>query len=130
MNRRGFTLLEVTVVVCIIGLLAAIVAPTLAGKPDQARRAAATAALAELTQHLNRYRLDAGDYPPTAAGLAALVHPPNRPTGYLDRMPTDPWGHPYVYLRAGTGFTLASLGADGAEGGSGADADLETHAQP
>jgi len=138
MSRRGFTLLEVMIVVFIIGLLATLVVPTLMGRPDEARRTKAIADMAGITEALNLYRLDAGGYPTTEQGLEALVKRPERPpvpakwhpNGYLGQLPTDPWGHPYVYLSDGGSFTLKSLGADGVEGGAGKFADVDSHATP
>jgi general secretion pathway protein G len=131
--RRGFTLLEVMVVVFIIGLLATLVVPKMVGRADDARRQKAIADMKGIEQALNLYRLDSGTYPTTEQGLDALVHRPERPpiprawnaNGYLERVPLDPWGHAYVYLADGTRFTLRSYGADGVEGGEGKFADLD-----
>lgn len=118
---RGFTLLEVVLVMLILGLLATVAGPRLLGRTDQARRARAHAELGEIRQALGLYRLDGGRYPTTAQGLAALVRRPEappaprhwRPQGYLPSLPIDPWGTPYVYASAdGARFTLRSLGAD------------------
>jgi general secretion pathway protein G len=129
----GYTLVEVMVVVFILGLLATLVAPRLLGRTDDARRAKAMADLKAIEQALNLYRLDAGRYPTTEQGLAALVRRPDRPPlpakwnpdGYLDRVPDDPWGRPYLYVSDGAGLALRTLGADGVEGGEGRDADLD-----
>jgi general secretion pathway protein G len=136
-SRRGYTLLEVMVVVFIIGLLAAIVAPRILGRTDEARVTKAVADMKGIEQALGLYRLDNGVYPSTDQGLAALVEKPTAPPlpkawragGYLDRTPHDPWGNPYVYLlRDPQHFVLKSLGADGVEGGRGFDADLDSRA--
>jgi general secretion pathway protein G len=134
-RRRGFTLLEIMVVVFIIGLLATLVAPKVMGRADEARRTKAVADMKSIEQALNLYRLDTGGYPTTEQGLEALVRRPERPpvprtwnpNGYLERVPADPWGNAYTYLADGTRFTLRSLGADGAEGGDGRFADLDSH---
>ena len=132
--RRGFTLLEVMVVMFILGLLATLVAPQIVGRTDDARRTKAIADLKGIEQALNLYRLDSGGYPTTEQGLEALEHKPERPpvprawnpNGYLERVPLDPWGHVYVYLADGSRYTLKSLGADGVEGGEGTFADLDS----
>jgi len=136
-SHRGFTLLELTLVLVIIGLLAVLVVPRLLGRTVQARRTRAAADLEILAQALEGYRIDAGAYPTTAQGLDALVHlpalpprPPRwRPDGYLPALPRDPWGRPYDYAcRDGRRFTLRSLGEDGAPGGDGEAADVERDA--
>jgi general secretion pathway protein G len=134
MHRKGYTLLEVMVVVFILGLMATLVAPRIMGRTDEARRIKAIADMKSIEQALNLYRLDTGSYPTTAQGLEALVHKPEsppiprvwNPNGYLDRAPVDPWGTPYVYLADGDRFTLKSYGADGVEGGEGKFADLDS----
>jgi general secretion pathway protein G len=133
-RRRGFTLLEVMVVVFVLGLLATLVAPKILGRTDDARRTKAIADLQAIEQALDLYRLDSGGYPTTAQGLEALVRRPEvpplprawNPNGYLERVPLDPWGHPYVYVSDGGRFTLRSLGGDGVEGGEGRFADLDS----
>ena len=131
---RGFTLLEIMVVVFILGLLATVVAPRLLGRTDDARVTAAHANLKSIEQALNLYRLDNGGYPTTEQGLEALVEKPAlapaprawRTGGYLDHVPRDPWGRPFVYVLVGADrFALASLGRDGVEGGDGYDRDLD-----
>ena len=132
-GRRGFTLLEVMVVMFILGLLATLVAPKIMGRAEDARRTKAIADMKGIEQALNLYRLDGGGYPTTEQGLEALVRKPERPplprawnpNGYLERVPLDPWGHPYVYLGDGGRFTLKSYGADGVEGGEGRFADVD-----
>jgi general secretion pathway protein G len=132
-SARGFTLLEVMIVVFIVGLLATLVAPRLLGRTDDARRAKAAADLATLAQALDLYRLDSGAYPTTLQGLDALVAPPTAPPvprawregGYVDRVPPDPWGNAYAYVATADRFVLKSLGADGVEGGEGNAADVE-----
>jgi general secretion pathway protein G len=135
MRPRGFTLLEVMVVTFILGLLATLVAPSILGRADDARRTKAIADMKGIEQALNLYRLDSGGLPTTEQGLDALVRKPDRPplprawnpNGYLERVPADPWGHPYIYVCDGGGrFALKSYGADGAEGGDGKFADLDS----
>lgn len=131
-TRRGFTLLEVMVVVFILGLLATIVVPRIVGRTDDARRTKAVADMKGIEQALNLYRLDTGGYPTTEQGLEALVRKPStppvprqwNPNGYLEKLPADPWGNAYVYVSDGGRFTLKSYGADGAEGGDGKFADV------
>ena len=134
MRRRGFTLLEMMVVIFILTLVATLVVPKISGRTEQARRAKAMADMKAIEQALNLYLMDAGGYPTTDQGLEALVRKPERPPiprvwnadGYLQRLPNDPWGHPYVYVAGGDGFTLKSFGADGVEGGEGKFADLDS----
>lgn len=127
---RGFTLIEVMVVVVILGILAALVVPRVLDRPDEARAMAARQDIATIEQSLRLFRLDNGRYPTQAEGLQALV---TRPTSvgpawrqYLDRLPTDPWGRPYGYLNPGARgeVDVFSLGADGTAGGDGAAADI------
>lgn len=134
-NRSaGFTLIEIMVVIVIIGLLAALVAPRVLSRPDEARAVAARQDIATILQSLKLYRLDNQRYPSSEQGLQALVTkstvapiPPNwKGGGYLERIPVDPWGHPYQYLNPGLHgeIDVFSLGADGAPGGEGIDADI------
>ncbi len=130
--QQGFSLIEVMVVVVIMGIMAALVVPSLMDRPDQARAVAARQDIAALTQALKLYRLDNGRYPSTAQGLAALHQRPTQPPEprnwrpYMDRLPNDPWGNPYQYLQPGVHgeIDVFSLGADGLAGGSGSDADI------
>ena len=132
--RRGFTLLEVMVVVVILGILAALVVPKIISRPDEARALAARQDIASLMQALKLYRLDNQRYPTTEQGLQALVaRPASAPPapnwktgGYVERLPKDPWGNPYQYLNPGVRGELDvfSMGADGAAGGEGNDADI------
>lgn len=136
-TMAGYTLLEIMVVVFILGLLATLVAPRILGRTEDARRTKALADLKAIENALNLYRLDTSTYPTTAQGLEALVRRPDTPPiprgykadGYLDRVPLDPWGHPYVYVYASgaSRFELRSYGADGVEGGEGRFADLDGH---
>jgi general secretion pathway protein G len=131
---RGFTLIEIMVVVAILGILAALVVPKIMGRPDEARIVAAKQDIAAIKQALNLYRLDNTRYPTTEQGLQALVEKPAsgpipgnwKAGGYLERLPKDPWGAPYQYLSPGvrSEIDIFSLGADGATGGEGNDADI------
>lgn len=130
-NVRGFTLIEVMVVVVILGILAAFIVPKLMDRPDAARVAKAKSDIGAIESALSLYRLDNHRYPTTDEGLEALVHKPdNAPAwkegGYLDRLPMDPWGKPYQYLSPGVhgAIDIFSFGADGAEGGSGVSSDV------
>ena len=131
-HARGFTLIEILVVVVIIGILGAVIVPNLLSRPDQARITAAQTDLRQLGTALDMYRLDNHQYPSTEQGLDALVQRPSgfpepknwNPDGYIKTLPTDPWGSPYVYERRSSDYTLFSLGADGVEGGEGTNADV------
>lgn len=131
---RGFTLIEVMVVVVILAVLAAIVVPKIMSRPDEARVVAARADIAGITQALKLYRLDNSFYPTTEQGLQALVTPPSgapipanwKRGGYLDRVPKDPWGRDYRYLNPGVHaeIDVFSVAADGQPGGDGVNADI------
>lgn len=131
-NRdRGFTLIEIMVVVVIIGILATLVAPKVFDKPDQARVVKARTDIKAIMAALNLYRLDHFKYPTADEGLQALVTPSdagnNAPaTSYLEKTPLDPWQHPYQYLNPGVHgeVDVMSYGRDGQPGGEGYDADI------
>jgi general secretion pathway protein G len=133
-QHRGFTLLEIMVVVVIIGILAALVVPKIISRPDEARVIAAKQDIATLLQSLKLYRLDNQRYPTTEQGLQALVTKPTslplprnwKSGGYLERLPRDPWGNPYQYLNPGLHgeIDVFSFAADAAPGGEGNDADI------
>jgi general secretion pathway protein G len=131
---RGFTLIEIMVVVIIIGLLAAVIVPQFMGRVDDARITKARSDLQAIETALTMYRLDNFRYPTTEQGLTALVTRPNdpsvrnwRPEGYMPRATKDPWGNEYQYQFPGSrgrDYDLFSLGADAQEGGEGVDADV------
>ncbi|TAJ77847.1 MAG: type II secretion system protein GspG [Gallionellaceae bacterium] len=131
---RGFTLIEVMVVIVILGVLAALIVPKVMGRPDEARITAAKQDIGSIVQALKLYKLDNMRYPSTEQGLQALVKkpasapiPPNwKGNGYLEKLPKDPWGNAYQYLQPGLhgDIDVMSLGADGAAGGEGSDTDI------
>lgn len=131
-RQSGFTLLEIMVVVTILGLLAAFIVPNVIGQGDKAKVDLAKANMSAVANALDFYKLDNKRYPTTEQGLRALVEKPEgaenwNPGGYLQKLPKDPWGNEYVYLSPGIDgkpYDLYSLGADGAEGGEGYDADI------
>ena len=134
-TQRGFTLIEIMVVVVIIGVLGAIVVPQFMSRPDQAKVTAARTDIQAISTALEMYRLDTFNYPSTQQGLEALVTRPTgtplarnwNPQGYLKSLPVDPWGTPYQYLNPGShsaGYDLFSFGADGVQGGEGFATDI------
>lgn len=134
MHMRGMTLIEIMVVIVILGVLAALIVPSVIGRPEEARVIAAKQDVATIVQALKLYRLDNHRYPTTEQGLQALVAPPTvaplapnwKAGGYLERLPKDPWGNPYKFLSPGVHaeIDVFSYGADGAQGGTGRDADI------
>ncbi|MFE8071728.1 type II secretion system major pseudopilin GspG [Marinobacteraceae bacterium S3BR75-40.1] len=136
-RQSGFTLIEIMVVMVILGLLVAIVAPNIMGRSDEARVTTAKTQLANIENALKLYKLDNGQYPSTEQGLKALVEKPSgypepknwNEGGYLDQVPQDPWGNQFQYISPGLQgpYDLYSYGADGREGGKGLDADLSVH---
>ena len=134
-KQKGFTLIEIMVVVVIIGVLIGLVAPNILGRVDEARVTAAQADITTLEQALEMYKLDNLNFPSTDQGLKALVEKPTgspeprkwNPAGYLKKgLPKDPWGNDYQYISPGANgpFDLYSFGADGRDGGEGYDADI------
>ena len=131
---RGFTLIEIMVVVVIIGLLAAFILPNVFGNVIKAQIAKVKGDIQGIETALTMYKLDNYKYPSTDLGLAALVQRPNDPSvrnwregGYIKRVSKDPWGNPYQYIFPGTHgqeYDLYSFGADGQEGGEGENADI------
>jgi general secretion pathway protein G len=137
-SQEGFTLIELMVVILIIGLLATIVVENLRGATDKAKRIKAEADISQLKTALDRYYLDNGRYPTSEQGLQALVtQPTGDPApvdypdgGYIEKVPLDPWHNPYFYQSDGNSYVLKSFGADGVEGGTGKNADIDGSSNP
>ncbi len=137
-NMRGFTLIELMVVIVILGILAGMIVPRIMDRPEEARRTKAGVDIGAIAQALKLYKLDNGKYPSTEQGLMALVEPPSvgslakkwRDGGYLDKksVPKDPWDNDYVYISPGLhgDFDLMSYGSDGEPGGEGEGADVNS----
>lgn len=133
-SAQGFTLIEIMVVVVILGILAALVAPNVIRRVDDANILKARQDIRAYETALNLFRLDNFRYPTTDQGLEALVRQPNDPTirnwkpgGYIDTLRKDPWGNDYIYANPGTRgreYDLYTLGADGQPGGEGVNADI------
>jgi len=136
MNQRGFTLIELMVVIVILGILAGLIIPRIMGRPEEARRMKARVQTESIETALKLYKLDNGSYPSTEQGLEALVEAPSvgqlprawRDGGYLEkgRVPKDPWDSEFIYLSPGgnSDFDLISYGADGEPGGEDKDKDV------
>ena len=132
--QRGFTLIEIMVVIAILGILAALIVPKIMSRPDEARKVAAKQDIGSIMQAMNLYRLDNGRYPTEDQGLSALVQKPTtdpqannwKDGGYLERLPMDPWGNPYQYVIPGVHgeVDIFSYGADGKAGGEGGNAEI------
>jgi general secretion pathway protein G len=137
-NERGFTLIEIMVVIIILGILASVVVVKVTGRVEEARRTQAKVQIENFRTALGMYKLDNGSYPSTEQGLNALVEPPTvgtlprkwREGGYLEKkkIPLDPWKNEYVYLSPGIhdDFDISSYGDDNAQGGEGKDADVNS----
>ena len=137
-NNRGFTLIELMVVIVILGILAGLIVPRIMSRPEEAKQAKARIQIESLETALKLYRLDNGNYPTTEQGIQALVEAPTvgalakkwREGGYLEKgkVPKDPWGNDYVYLSPGTqgDYEIISYGADGEQGGEGKDKDISS----
>ncbi len=132
-GNRGFTLIELMVVVIILGILALYIGPKIMGEPEKAKRVKVRMDIASLETALKMYKLDTGVYPATEQGLQALVEAPEsgvipkkwRKGGYIEknRVPKDPWGNEFVYISPGVhgDFDIISYGLDGVPGGEGDD---------
>ncbi len=139
-REAGFTLIELMVVIVILGILTAIIAPRIIGRTDEAKVTEAKVQIKNFETALKLYKLDNGTYPTTEQGLEALVAKPTtgiipknwREGGYLEtkKIPLDPWGNPYVYISPGLhgDYDIISYGADGVRGGEGFDKDIESWA--
>ena len=131
-KQKGFTLLEILVVMAILGLLIAAVAPNILGRSDDAKITLAKSDLRNISSALDMYKLDNHHYPSTDQGLQALVSRPSgspeaknwKQGGYLKKAPQDPWQNEYQYINNGTSYELYSLGADASEGGEGFNGDI------
>lgn len=127
LRKRGFTLIEVMIVVIILGLLASLVVPNIVGKSEDAKQKLVCVQMKSLSESLNLFRADNGAYPSSSEGLDALIKNPDSQryknyssSGYLGgkHPPKDPWKNPYVYTNSGATFDILSYGADGQQGGN------------
>ncbi len=135
-HNRGFTLIELMVVIVILGVLAGMIVPRIMDRPEQAKVTKTKMLIESISTALDLYKLDVGTYPTTEQGLQALVEAPEtdqevsnwRKGGYLDkgRVPKDPWNNDFIYLSPGANgdYDITSLGGDSAPGGEGTNADI------
>jgi len=136
--KRGFTLIELMVVIVILGILAGLIVPRIMGRPEEAKQLKAKLTIESLETSLRLYKLDMGSYPTTEQGLAALITAPGtgnaannwREGGYIEkgRVPMDPWGQSFIYLSPGVhgDYDIISYGSDGVPGGDGKDKDINS----
>lgn len=130
---KGFTLIELMIVVVILGVLATIIMPRILGRPEQARRMKAKVDIRNIESALALFKTDTGRFPTTSEGFEVLVSNPgikgyNR-DGYLDRLPMDPWGNKYIYISPGLhnkDYDIESYGKDGEDGGTDDNVDIES----
>ncbi len=135
-KRKGFTLIELMIVIVILGLLSAVVMPKILNRPEDARVTKAKVEIRSIESALGLFKTDTGRFPTTSEGLAVLAENPGNikgynPDGYLKKVPRDPWGGKYHYLSPGVhdgDYDLYSLGRDGEPGGAGYDADIQSWA--
>ncbi len=131
-GKNAFSLIELLVVILILGLLVGLVAPKVIGQGTQAQIKLTCTQMGSIKEALKMFKLDNGKYPDTDEGIEALIKNPNPDkypnysgSPYLEKMPKDPWGKYFTYIKTGKDFKIISLGPDRAEGGSGEDADIE-----
>ncbi len=131
-QKRAFSLIELLVVILILGLLVGLVAPKVIGQGTQAQIKLTCTQMGSIKEALKMFKLDNGKYPDTDEGLEALLSNPDAEkypnysgSPYLEKMPKDPWGKPFIYIKTGKDFKIISYGADRAEGGTAEDADIE-----
>lgn len=132
-EAKGFTLIELMVVIVILGLLSTIIIPKILSRPEQARRTKAQVEIRNIEAALALFKTDTGRFPTTSEGLEALVADPGiegyNSEAYLDKVPNDPWKNRYVYMSPGThrkDYDLESYGKDGEDGGADENADIES----
>ena len=137
-HTRGFTLIELMVVIVILGILAGLIVPRIMGRPEEAKQLKAKLTIGSLETSLRLFKLDTGAYPTTEQGLAALTTAPDtgnttsswREGGYIEKgkVPKDPWGGDYIYLSPGVygEYDIISYGSDGVPGGEGKDMDINS----
>ncbi len=134
-NQKGFTLIEIMVVLAILAGLIAMVAPNIIGEAGRAKVKTAKAEMANIALALDMYKLDNFRYPSTSQGIEALASKPSgspepknyKAGGYMKKMPVDPWGTPYLYFSKKSNYEIVSLGADGEEGGEDDAADISSN---
>ena len=125
-QQRGFTLIEIMVVVIILGILVSLIAPNIFGVLDDAEATATRVQIRNLQVALDTYRMNHSRYPTSEEGLEILINPPGRDRGYIDVIPKDSWDNEFQFKSPGEhgDVDLWSLGRDGQEGGEGLDADI------